>query len=729
MALAILEFVEAGRSGPRFRIDIGKNAYYSYAIGGKETTRQNGLELLLDPVFTSPVAGPLPPSAMGRAFFDVPDGKFDREHRRIQLASFRTKDRMGPAISEIVNASIGSGAGFDDLPAPAFISRARGFESDSGANMTTTGFVETVPYSYQRGEAYSSAMFLNILTSILPKVLPAVGSLLGGLVKPGGGNGAPTGGPADLLAKLGNPETIKLLTDLIKQVSTAKAVGTTVVYRDAESHQAAAFALSRYKHQFSEAQVAPALLAALPALMPVIEKVLNPETMKAIMENVSPAKLVGTVTESIGNFAKLGMEDTKQLTEHLERLNPGVKNPELYKLLEGLSTGEARAGSKLKYKRVDSVKLSLTGTTPQTLYGRSRLAYKYGQDLSFPLDVQTPKPIRHATLEACLKEAATLRIVHEKRYQLDEISSGPLDTTPAIPWHAISKLKSGEDYLLTLALCWNGKKGTPKRGTAVSQLITLVSEYAFDRVEESSPDLVPLDDATRDREFWHRIWDETFQDRGLTRVRFACEYAYVLDGNRTANARMQTKGKSQPDEETRRREGHLKSGMILSPDALSKLVPRVSGGKDQPLSDAQLTALRTPDFVDRFNQAAKSQVEFKGRRGESVALWVYPEMKLRDVVLKKIGSVNEHGHVQSFEEETVRFPMPAMVHFVGTGSPDRSLATGTAEGSELDGLRVIFDQKVGLYPANLQKAAEPAAGRAPAKVPARPLPRGPAYVH
>jgi hypothetical protein len=131
---------------------------------------------------------------------------------------------------------------------------------------------------------------------------------------------------------------------------------------------------------------------------------------------------------------------------------------------------------------------------------------------------------------------------------------------------------------------------------------------------------------------------------------------------------MQTKGKSQPDQETRRREGHLKSGMILSPDALSKLVPRVSGGKDQPLSDAQLTALRTPDFVDRFNQAAKSQVEFKGRRGESAALWVYPEMKLREVVLKKIGRVNEHGHVQSFEEETVRFPMPAMVHFVGTGS-------------------------------------------------------------
>jgi hypothetical protein len=671
MALAIITFAEAGQSGPRFRIDIGKNAYYSYAVGGKDTTRQNGLEMLLDPVFTSPVLGPIPPSAMGRAFIEVPRGRFDAEHHRMQLVSFRTKDRTGPAISGIVAAPGALGPGLDDLPAPTF-SIARGLTDATGAHMmTSTGIVENVPYSYQRGEAYSSAMFLQAIMALLPQVLPTLGSLVGGLLKPGAADpktGAAPSLPASVLANLGTPENIKLLTDLIKQISSAKSVDGRVVYRDHEAHRAVSLGLVTYGHRFSEAKIAPALLAALPALMPVIEKVLNPETINAIMENLSPGKLIGAVTESIGSFAKLGMEGQKQLQEHLERLNPGVKNPELYQLLAGLSTGESRAGSKLTYRRIDSVKLALAETTAQTLYGRSRLAYRYGQDLSFPLDVETPRPIRQASLELSLKEAATLRVVYEKVVRVADVSSGRLETVPSIPWNALSKLRAGEDYMLTLAMCWSGKKGTPKRGTAVSQLITLVSEYAFDRVEDASPDLIPLSDAGRDREFWHRVWEQTFKERGLTRVRFSCEYCYVLEGGRPANARMQTKSRVEKDEQSTRGVGHLKSGMILSPDVLSRLIPRVSDGADDALSDAQLDALRSPDFVDRFNQVARTQVDFKGRRGENVALWIYPEMKLRDVVLKKIGSVNEHGHVAAFEEETIRFPMPAMVHFIGTGS-------------------------------------------------------------
>ena len=37
------------------------------------------------------------------------------------------------------------------------------------------------------------------------------------------------------------------------------------------------------------------------------------------------------------------------------------------------------------------------------------------------------------------------------------------------------------------------------------------------------------------------------------------------------------------------------------------------------------------------------------------------------------------------------------------------------EGADLDGLQVVFDQKVGLHPANLQKAT-PASKRAPARM-------------
>ena len=42
----------------------------------------------------------------------------------------------------------------------------------------------------------------------------------------------------------------------------------------------------------------------------------------------------------------------------------------------------------------------------------------------------------------------------------------------------------------------------------------------------------------------------------------------------------------------------------------------------------------------------------------------------------------------------------------------RAFDEGTAEGAELDGLRVVFDQKVGLHPANLQKTAGPTGRKA-----------------
>jgi len=675
VALAIIAPSEPGPRGRRFRIEIGSNRFYSYAIGGPETVRSNGLTLLADPTYTSEIVGPLGPAQLGRAFIDVPAERFDRTHRCIQLASFRTRDRVGPAISNVISLPLGDPGDGELLPPALFGRGDRQRTSAQSIALVEDGTMMTaaqsVPYSYQRSHDYSSALFLDALTSLLPKVLPSIGSLLGGLFG-GGGSGGGTGAggtaPPSPLAALGNPETIKAITELLQQISKAKSVDRAVVYTDHATHQAASLALSTYRREFSEAMIAPALLAALPALMPMLEKVLNPETLKAIMENVSPAKLIGTVSDAIGNFAKLGMENTKQIQDHLERLNPGVKNEELYKLLEGLSTGEARAGSKLNYKRVENVKLGLVDTTPQTIYGRSRLAYHFGQDLSFPLMLETPKPLRQATLEVSLKEAGTLRVVYEKRLRLAAVDTGLLEPLPVIPWSALSRLRAGEDYLLGFALAWPGKQSQPKRGTAVSQLITLVKDYAFDRVEESSPNLVPLADATRDRDYWHRIWDQTFEDKGLTRVRLGCSYCYVLESERSSNARMETKSKLDPNPETKRHEGKLKSGMLLSPDSLSRLIPRLSGNRSPALTEAQLAALRTSDFVDRFNQEAKTEVEFKGRRGESVALWVYPELKLCDVVLKRIAKVDEHGRVAALEEETVSFPMPAIIHFIGASS-------------------------------------------------------------
>ena len=93
---------------------------------------------------------------------------------------------------------------------------------------------------------------------------------------------------------------------------------------------------------------------------------------------------------------------------------------------------------------------------------------------------------------------------------------------------------------------------------------------------------------------------------------------------------------------------------------LTRLVPEA-----QPLSDAEIEALSGHDFVERLNQDAQFSGKLKGRRGESGALWVYPEYKIQSLVLTQSEDVDENGNVHTLNERRVRFPMPVMMHFVG----------------------------------------------------------------
>ena len=102
MALAILALEEIEGDTAHFQVELGENAFYRFAIGSDETERAAGLTSLADPVFESELIGPVPPSARGRTSFTVPLDHFDRDHRFIQLMSFRTSNGHGPAVSDIV---------------------------------------------------------------------------------------------------------------------------------------------------------------------------------------------------------------------------------------------------------------------------------------------------------------------------------------------------------------------------------------------------------------------------------------------------------------------------------------------------------------------------------------------------------------------------------------------------------------------------------------------------
>ena len=123
MALAILTFDEdAGFDGPeggraQFVAEIGTNRFFQWAVGDGNVTRTDGLNVLANRKHVSDVMGPIEEASRGRVSFSVPGELFDRENQHVQLMSYRTADRTGPAISDVVTVPV-VGVGRDGRAGP-----------------------------------------------------------------------------------------------------------------------------------------------------------------------------------------------------------------------------------------------------------------------------------------------------------------------------------------------------------------------------------------------------------------------------------------------------------------------------------------------------------------------------------------------------------------------------------------------------------------------------------
>jgi hypothetical protein len=656
MALAILR--PKGRDGERvqFDIELGRNRYYSYAVGDGELDRTQGFGVLLNRKVTSSLLGPIADHPSGRATLEIPVEEFDRTNRYVQLATFRTPGREGPAVSEIVTVSLGSilrdGGDFPTL------------SLGMGSHMAVNTQRQPVPFKYSEARPISQAMFLGALLPILQNALPIVSNLLPVVGKLFGGGGAAGGGTA--VAAQPSPQIdqiLGLLQQFLAQMAASKggpAIQQSLAFGD----------------QYSMQQN-PALLAAAPMLeklMPLLQQVLTPETVKAVVDSVSPVKMIGAVKDGLMEVGKLGLDNNKELNRFLKSLDPGVDDPGLDRLLESMSvkaeralarslaggdTRDKQASKEPMYQRVTSVSLDFTGVEAQLVGGRTRLCYRHGGKLSFPLSVTTPRPIRGARFHLLVKNPATREILKRERLAVPEVAAGPLAVTPVLEAEAVRALVPGEEYLVCAYLLWRDKHGRVL-GTSRTQLITLVGQYSLDRVEDEGP-LIPLNDITKHRDFWHKIWQGSFTN-DFRRATFECKYYMLLEPGRQEHARMETLTKlDQPVE--RKLVGRLKSGFLASPAALNRLIPLVSS--HPMLNDDELAALRSPDFVARFHQAARFKANLHGRPGASAAVWVYPEIKMQKVVLYEATKVGDAGQVREFAEHVVHVPIPALLHYIG----------------------------------------------------------------
>lgn len=663
MALAYLSYEESDGESRRFSIDLGRNRFYAYAIGEGESINRHGIPMLSDPTYESAILGPLPEDEDGRGELLVPENLFSRKSRFIQLHSYRTRDGVGPAVSPLVETDPGEKA--DEEPnryGRSFAMRQSPVELDGAVRRP-----RRCRSRLRETRQLSTAQFIDALVSMLPQLLPAAGGLIGAITGQGGSGGAPAA------ATVGTPPWIGQLMQFVQQLlsqsrtaaapaaSGPPAAAATPVAGGAPpppaTEQTASLAMAR-KH-YSQPMALP-LLAALPALMPLLQQVLTPQTIQGVLQTADPNRLIGTVSNAINSFAQLGMQNEQAEREYLRSLNPGVDDPALMALLGQMSTNLERAAKQgPKYKRTDKAKLHFADSSVVQIGGRQVVAYVHGRELQFPLALETPKALPPGALYVCLQDSETLEPIAHFRVKTPPLAEGKMSVVAQFSAEQIGTLEPGRDYLVKAELTWKNKSGQ-RIGTTKTQTIHIVSEYTFDSVQEGS-EIVPLNDVDRHRDFWHKIWQDSFS-KEVARREYECKYYYVLQPELTENEQARTRI-SEDKNGIRKVTGRLSAGLLLSPNRLNELLPQISS--EPSLGEAELKALLHPRFVERLSLAARYHAKFGGVPERPAALWVFPEIKVQRIILRQVEEMDESGHIVSMKDKEVRFPLPVMAHFVG----------------------------------------------------------------
>ncbi|WP_404338213.1 hypothetical protein AB2M62_04690 [Sphingomonas sp. MMS12-HWE2-04] len=638
MALAILVPEDDGPAGKRwFRFDVGTSPFCRFAVGGPERRQLDGVSLLGQPVWTSPMLGPLPAHDMGRGRYGIDESVFQGEAEFVQMMSYRTAQREGPAVSAIVRSRSPLPA---MPPAPALFARAASVSRP------------------ERAQPVANALGL---LDILGALAPMVGQLLGGLR--GGGTPAPGPAPApggaDLLQRLADPATIKLLTDLIAQVSHAPAPAPPPGLSSTKSVR------------YSEAQIAPALLAALPALMPLLQQVLSPQTIQTLVD--APNRAAQTVINGVTDVMKLGIQNNQAEMDHLKDLNPGVDDPAFDRLMEGLGLGPAAQRNGRDWLRTTRVRLAFDGLRSVSAGGANRVVFASDRAIVLPMRVELPElasggapRLGEASLSLEVKDPVSLAVVRRARARVDDIVASGAAGSITLPLDQVAQLGAGRDWLLSVTLTWRGPKKMQGRrlGVVMTQLIHLAGGYVFDALHEEGP-AIDLADPDQHRPFWHKVWAGRFAEEAR-RFEAEVDYHYGWDAGARDVVREESSIQTRPaDGSVAGMQARVKSGLVLSPDALAAVAATLDPDS-APLDPGVRAALNDPLLAERLGLGARAMLKLRGRQDEAFALWAYPAVRRAKLALLKPRTVLETGNITEFAPHQVPFAVPTAINLVGT---------------------------------------------------------------
>ncbi len=684
MALAYLKYEGSFGGKHQFTFDVGQNQYYILGIGGETRKSRKARMAFIDKVYyKTPIQGVLKVH-LGRGRLQIPNERLKDAAAYFQLISYADRQKNGPTFSDVVKVRKAFELNSD---------RDDAFMPELGFSNQQTMETPKIEYTElsKREQNYSDAMFWQFILSAIPSVIKAAAPLLKSIVtKVGskvisniGSSGAVSGIVSDVIGKTAG-DSLKAVIGGSNGITVTATPPAAIVASPPNTSQkgvsdqiAAKITspefLAKLRQQliqkpngqvktkaqsmgthgnngYSEAKIAPALVA----LLPMLKNVLSPDVMKAVIQ--SPEKLLSTVVD--GAF-KL----TDRELKHLETINPGVDDPSVERILASMSLSLISNEKAMKFKRVDSVGIDYNlKTSPNG--DKEVSTYIYGRDITFPITIQTPKPLPRTLVQMFIKDAEKLTVFAEKKFQFENIQPGQQLTELTFLADELKDVPANKDLLICTSVIFKNSKGQ-KLGAYKTDLFTLTEAYMFNHLKQSIGEAIPLNDVNVHRAFWHKLWQDDLEGETST-VKLNTMYLYQLVANKQNNGQNKTRLKfDKPEDFGKEREvvGKMRSGFEVSLQGLNTLMPQVSS--HQSLTPQQLMALSDDHFMAGKAFTARTQLRFRGRAGDAIALWVFPEVKIHQISLNKTVSVDQNGQPEGFEEEIVHFPLPSDIHFVG----------------------------------------------------------------
>ena len=726
MALSYLKYKRKADGEYHFVADIGTNKFFRYQTG-KNSRKIYGIEVLDEVEYRSPLyQRHVSDSQLLNTEFllKIPGESINRESNFIQLVSYKTKDEKSPAVSEIINMK----PYIAENSARLFsVHQTCNNETDmNNANVINQEMSFTQPQ-------VSEAMFWGTIFNALPDVLkmagPVISNLLGGKKSAASkqSNGSanvntskiieaigqlinqvsakqkvenkPTNGASEskslfsygqafnpamlvqlapLLQKVMSPETIKAIGD--QPVKLFKAIGDAALKFDKQEMEhlerinpgvkddtIVPILASMSVGNYSTATVAPALIAALPALMPVLKKLIDPKMIQAIGEQ--PIKLF----KAVGDAA---LKLDKQETEHLEKINPGVKDETIVPLLESMSIPVLQK-EKINFDFEPRVDLEFINTKTIVVGGVQKSVYSKKHTIQFPIKISSTsvsspqKAISKVIVQAVIQDGDSMDLLVEKKLKLRNITLNSIINGITFSAEELKRLPLNKDLKVEVSFIWQSTKTGRNRGTFKNHYFELTNDYLFNQMGDLVSDPIRLNDITKFRPFWHKVWEGGLSESKRWEIAFQVKYFQTYNPESNSLVKMKTRKLITSDNAVgmdevpnrRKIEARLKSGVEYNPVVLNQVLSMLSL---PVLPHNKLEVLEQVQNNNQLNQVARIGVELKGKSGSTGALWAYPEMQKQKIHFLNTGEVNNLGQVVSVKDEVAEFIRPSAIFFIGT---------------------------------------------------------------